>query len=273
LRRRGGLVQGSPGSVSQVGRRRSPRVHRDVEVVGRAVSGPRRLCRRRAARQAKHGHRPPAVRRGKRLSRSAAYATRRLSSSARQALAIVGKAGSEPGQPSDAGHLHVPGKLPFLDRSLSMILNNLAMLYSGLGRKGQAEPLLRQAMEVDRACLGEEHADTLYNLAGVCAAAGREAEAMTLLERVAAYQDRLLPHVTALPAESARESFLQSYYRCYQARLTLLVKHFGESPQAVRAGCDLVLRRKARWLEVLAGKATGSTRPQREQGIDATNGT
>src|SRR5205807_1340560 len=92
----------------------------------------------------------------------------------RQALDIVRKARSESGQPAETGQPHVPGKLPFLDRSLSMILNNLALLYAALGRKGQAEPLLRQALEVDRDCLGEEHADSLFNLAIVCAAGGRE---------------------------------------------------------------------------------------------------
>jgi tetratricopeptide (TPR) repeat protein/CHAT domain-containing protein len=172
----------------------------------------------------------------------------------RQSLEIIRKAKAETGE--EGGPPQVPGKLPFLDRALSMVLNNLALLYAALGRKGQAEPLLRQALEVDRQCLGAEHMDTLYNLAGVCAAAGREAEAMTLLEKVTATQDRLLPHVTALPNENAREQFLQSYYRCYQARLTLLVNHFGESPEAVRAGFGLVLRRKARWIDALAANAS-----------------
>src|SRR5262249_16258736 len=105
---------------------------------------------------------------------------------------------------------------------------------------------------------GEEHIDTLFNLAGVCAAGGREAEAMTLLEKVSAFQDRLVPHITALTSESARESFLQSYFRCYQARLTLLVKHFGESHEAVRVGCDMVLQRKLRWVDMLGAVRAAS---------------
>src|SRR5262249_48110152 len=68
----------------------------------------------------------------------------------RQARDIVRAARNEAGQPGTVAHPHVPGKLPFLDRPLSMILNNLALLYAGLGRKGQAEPLLRQALEVER---------------------------------------------------------------------------------------------------------------------------
>jgi tetratricopeptide (TPR) repeat protein len=183
----------------------------------------------------------------------------------RQALDIVRKARTEAGQPGEPGQPQVPGKLPFLDRSLSLILNNLALLYTAMGRTGQSEPLLRQAMEVDKQCLGDEHVDTLFNLAGVCAACGREAEAMTLLEKVSAFQDGLIPHVAALSSDSARESFLQSYYRCYQARLTLLVRHFGESPEAVRAGCDLVLQRKLRWVEMLGAAVRSNGTPAGSQ--------
>jgi tetratricopeptide (TPR) repeat protein len=62
-------------------------------------------------------------------------------------------------------------------------LNNLAIVVQAQGRYGEAETLYRQALEIDRATIGEGHPDyaiDLNNLAGVVEDQGRYAEAETL---------------------------------------------------------------------------------------------
>jgi len=68
---------------------------------------------------------------------------------------------------------------PYLATSLS----NLVELYCAMGRYEEAEPLLRQAMEIRRQVLGEQHPDfatSLNNLAELCCSMGRYEEAEPL---------------------------------------------------------------------------------------------
>jgi tetratricopeptide (TPR) repeat protein len=65
-------------------------------------------------------------------------------------------------------------------------LNNLALLYDATGRLAEAEPLLKQALEIRHTALGEGHpayADSLNNLAELYRAMGRHAEAESLDRR------------------------------------------------------------------------------------------
>jgi hypothetical protein len=55
-----------------------------------------------------------------------------------------------------------------------------------MGRRGEAEPLLRRAMEIRRAALGEGHPDyaqSLHALAALYRAMGRPGEAESLTVR------------------------------------------------------------------------------------------
>jgi CHAT domain-containing protein len=135
------------------------------------------------------------------------------------------------------------------------LLKGLAAVYLAQGKTSDAEPLLRQALRLERAVLGPdhpEHAATRYLLAGLCAATGREAEAVTLLEELAALGDRSLPAILALQTEQARAAAWQGMDFYSELYLSLVAEHLADSPEAVGQALDLVLRRKALWVEVLA---------------------
>jgi hypothetical protein len=64
-------------------------------------------------------------------------------------------------------------------------MSNLAMLLQAQGKLGEAEPLMRETLEVQRATLGPKHLDTLTsmnNLATLLRAQGKLAEAAMLFK-------------------------------------------------------------------------------------------
>jgi len=76
-------------------------------------------------------------------------------------------------------------------------VNNLAALYSSQGRYTEAEPLLRQTLEIRRRVLGGTHpevASSLANLAAVADAQGRFEEAEGLLREAIIIQQSLGEH-------------------------------------------------------------------------------
>ena len=76
-----------------------------------------------------------------------------------------------------------------------MRLNNLAGLLQATGRNAEAEPLYREALEIDRNTLGEAHPDyaiLLNNLAGLLQATGRDAEAEPLYREALAVFEQAL---------------------------------------------------------------------------------
>src|SRR5262249_21297487 len=116
--------------------------------------------------------------------------------------------------------------------------------------------LLREALDADLVTQGEEqpgHTATLHNLAGLCAATGREAEALTLFEKIGAIEAKLLPMVMTMVSESGRVLYLQTVQENAEKHRPLLVQQLGPGPEAARAGLDLALARKALWIDALAG--------------------
>jgi tetratricopeptide (TPR) repeat protein len=134
-------------------------------------------------------------------------------------------------------------------------LNNLAVLYQAMGDHTAAFPLCRRAVEIYRTALGEKHPDyanSLNNLAALYAATGRPSEALTLMEQAASIDDRTIGQVLAIGSDRQRIAYLKGVlYRLYQS-LSLVQQHLTDSPAAVRAALDLVLRRKAVAAEALA---------------------
>jgi CHAT domain-containing protein/tetratricopeptide (TPR) repeat protein len=131
----------------------------------------------------------------------------------------------------------------------------LGALYSRRGDYASAEVALRQAMDITRTLLGEyhpEHARGLCDLADLCAATGREAIALALLRRAACLHDRCAGQAFALGAESRRLALLETIREASYQFLSLVVLRLSASADAVRAGLDLVLRRKALAAEMMA---------------------
>ncbi len=87
------------------------------------------------------------------------------------------------------------------------------MLYRAMGDHAAALPLYRQALEIIRTALGEDHPDyatSLNNLAMLYAATGRASEAMPLMEQAAAIDDRMIGQILAIGSERQRAAFLNT---------------------------------------------------------------
>jgi len=134
-------------------------------------------------------------------------------------------------------------------------LNNLAMSNRDMGDHAAALPLFRQAVEIYRTALGENHPEyaiSLNNLAVLYAAKGRASEAMSLMEQATAIDDRMIGQILAIGSERQRAAFLNTGLVNLHAFLSLVLQHFSDSPDAIHAALELVLRRKAVAAEALA---------------------
>jgi tetratricopeptide (TPR) repeat protein/CHAT domain-containing protein len=136
-------------------------------------------------------------------------------------------------------------------------LNNLAELYSAMGNYAGAEPLYRQAGTIRRTALGENHpdyADSLNSLAALEVATNRVAEAMTLMQEAAVISGRMIGQVFSFGSESQRLAYLDTLQLAFYGFLSLVVQYLSGSEDAVCAGLELVLRRKAIGAEALAAQ-------------------
>lgn len=136
-------------------------------------------------------------------------------------------------------------------------VNNLARLYKAQGNYAEAEPLYQKALAVRRQRLGEDHLDvagSLYNLASLYVATGRAIEALALMQQGAAIHDRAIGQLFSIGSESQRIVYLAKLQMYFDALLSLIVNRLSHSPEALRAGLDMVLRRKAIGVEALAAQ-------------------
>src|SRR5262249_53846021 len=139
-------------------------------------------------------------------------------------------------------------------------LDNLARVYRDMGNYAAAEPLFRQAREIRRCALGEGHpdyADSLDNLAAVSIATGRATEAFGLMEQAVHIYDRMIGEVLAASSERQSTLFLSTVLYNLYGLLSLVLQCFSDSPAAVHAALDLVLRRKAIAAEAVATQRGG----------------
>src|SRR5207237_1244122 len=108
--------------------------------------------------------------------------------------------------------------------------------------------LYRRVLEVRRASQGESHpswAAALIDLASVRAAAGHEAEALDLMQQAAAVTDRLIGQVFSIASGRQRLAYLRNVRAGLDLFLSLVAGRLADSPAAVRAAFEMVLRRKA----------------------------
>jgi tetratricopeptide (TPR) repeat protein len=79
------------------------------------------------------------------------------------------------------------------EQDTATVLNNLAQLLQATNRLGEAEPLMRRALEIDEKSYGPEHprvAIDLNNLAGLFYKTNRMAEAEPLYRRALAIHEK-----------------------------------------------------------------------------------
>ena len=139
----------------------------------------------------------------------------------------------------------------------ALATQNLGSLCQAMGRFDEAEPLYRQALDIRTALLGDDHpsvAASLEALASLYAATSRAEEALKLMQRAQAINDRLIRNVFAIASEKQRLGFLSTLRGETDAYLSLIVQNLANSPSAVSAGMDLVLKRKAIVAEAMAAE-------------------
>jgi CHAT domain-containing protein len=134
-------------------------------------------------------------------------------------------------------------------------LANLAEVHSAMGHFEEAEAVHRNALEIRRKVLGPSHPDvaqSLQNLAWVHARTHRHDEALRLLHEAAAIDDGMLGQVFSIGSEKQRMAYLENVRLHVHLVLSLVSRTMATAPDGVRDALDLVLRRKAVALEVLA---------------------
>jgi CHAT domain-containing protein/tetratricopeptide (TPR) repeat protein len=141
---------------------------------------------------------------------------------------------------------------------VALALHNLASLYHNvMGRYGEAEPLYRKALEIKIAVLGKDHPDvgtTLNNLAALCAATSRAGEGLELMKQAQSINDHLIRQVFSFASETQRMGYVAVLRGDMDSFLSLISQYLSNSPDAVRDGLDLVLKRKAIVAEALAAR-------------------
>jgi tetratricopeptide (TPR) repeat protein len=136
-------------------------------------------------------------------------------------------------------------------------LSNLAPVYQAQGKFAAAEALYRQTEEIIRGGLGAHHpgyAALLSNWAVSLAATGRPAAALELASRAAAIDDQEIGQVFAISSDRHRLAYLRLFQVQLELFLSLVWRHLADSPAAIQAAFDLVLRRKALAAEALAAQ-------------------
>jgi tetratricopeptide (TPR) repeat protein/CHAT domain-containing protein len=137
---------------------------------------------------------------------------------------------------------------------VALSLNNLAVLYDTQGQWARAEPLYQEALTIQRQTLKDAHPDvaqTLRNLASLYAAMQRYAEALAVVQQAAAIDDQTIGQIFSIGSENQRLVYMISLQENIDGFLSLIVQHLSHLSEAVRAGFDLVLRRKAMSAEAL----------------------
>ena len=133
-------------------------------------------------------------------------------------------------------------------------LNNLAVLYDAMGAYDRAEPLYRQALEITKKALGEEHPDyatSLNNLAVLYQATNRPQQALTTLGRGMEVEQLNLRRVFAFSAEPAMRTYLDTVSHSLDVLLSMVLDGAATDPAAAETALTWTLRRKAVILQAL----------------------
>jgi tetratricopeptide (TPR) repeat protein len=127
-------------------------------------------------------------------------------------------------------------------------LNDLALLYKSMGEYGEAIPLLQQALKIRHQSLGSKHphfAYFLYNLALLYTATNHPEEALKLMQEAAEIDLKTISKIFSISTDKQRLNYLAQNYYKVEAFLSLVFRHFPNSPEAVQSAYNLILRRKA----------------------------
>lgn len=133
-------------------------------------------------------------------------------------------------------------------------LYDLANVHREQGNYAAAEPLLREAQRIFLDKFGNRHPHLAMidlMLGAVCAATGRDAETLELMNQAIAVQEKAIEQIFAIGSESQRLAHLMTTRVATSLCLSLL-RRLPKDTAAARVAYDLLLRRKALVAETLA---------------------
>ncbi len=133
-------------------------------------------------------------------------------------------------------------------------LHNLGLILSQQGKNAEAEQVLREALERRSCALGDRASGSGSEsvLAALLVRTGRVTEAIELMERDASRDDQKMWQVLSAGSEQQRMNHLDRLRKNTFGFLSLVLRQGQASPKLTERACDMVLRRKAISLEVLA---------------------
>jgi tetratricopeptide (TPR) repeat protein len=125
-----------------------------------------------------------------------------------------------------------------LDAARAGLLHSLSLVRRAQNQPLQAEEMLRAAIDLDRTAIGEEtpgHLEALNQLAGLCAATQREAEALDLWGRLLNSRQRLFWAYCCMKPGPAHEDFITQSRVAVDCLLTIATRHPGRGAPALEA--------------------------------------
>ena len=144
-----------------------------------------------------------------------------------------------------------PDDHPFLaDR-----LDDLGRLYLWSGAPERSEVLFERSQEIRRRAFGADtplYTLSLCNLAELYAARGDHARALELFRRMSVVEDGFLGRAVLRRSERQVLAYVGMFYANACKYMSLTVSQYSGIPLAVKAAFELVQRRKAAGIEILA---------------------
>ncbi|MEL7036073.1 MAG: CHAT domain-containing tetratricopeptide repeat protein, partial [Cyanobacteria bacterium J06592_8] len=137
---------------------------------------------------------------------------------------------------------------------VAISLNNLAVLYNSQGRYEEAEPLYKQALEMNQKLLGPEHPDvaiSLNNLALLYYSQGRYEQAINFLSQGLDVEEQNLNVLLATGSERQKQDSMKTISRTTDFAISLHIQNAPNNSEAARLALTTLLRRKGRILDVI----------------------
>jgi CHAT domain-containing protein/tetratricopeptide (TPR) repeat protein len=137
------------------------------------------------------------------------------------------------------------------------LLVNFAELYTSTGNYARAEPLLKHVIALRRQRVDDQQAyivDSLSRLAAIYIITGRSAKALPLFREMSALYDQMIAQSYATMPQDQWLRQIRHFNGPLAAFLSLVCFFCSDSRVAVKAACDLVLRRKGKGIDMLAAR-------------------
>lgn len=122
------------------------------------------------------------------------------------------------------------------------------------GEYKQAKQLCEEALDLFQSTVGEAHPETAlcFNyLARIQTALGQPGNALLSLKKAIGIEDQLIGQVFTFSSENQRAQFLDQLQDSHEALMGLISGHLSDRTDALEAGLNVVLRRKAIRAEAL----------------------